>query len=174
MLEFLAMKPSNPDVPWEFNPNESVLYRSHFHWINLFWPAMFAFLFLVPGVSALIGVFAPGGGAGGTLILETVAVFFLTVAAAVGLISYLRWKSREVVLTTNQLIFISGAIRSEMTAVHLEELESATLRTSLLGKVLGYGTVVLTQVNARTKFMRKIQHPEELYQSLPARLRLAT
>ncbi len=169
MLEFLVMEPPNPGAPWEFNPNETVLCRSHFHWINLFWPAVFASLFLVPGVAALIGVFAPGGSSGGTLILETVGVFFLTIAAAVGFINYLRWKSREVVLTNKHLICISGTIRTEMTAIDVDQVESATLRTSLSGKILGYGTVVLNQVNAPRKFMGKIPHPENFYRYLQAR-----
>ncbi len=61
-----AKKPPNPDAPCDLNANETVLCRTHFHWIILFWPDVFAIPFSLPGVVALIAVPAPSGSTGGT------------------------------------------------------------------------------------------------------------
>jgi hypothetical protein len=167
-----TIKPPNPGVPCDLNPNETLLCRTRFHWIILSWPVVFAILFSLPGVAALIAVPAPGGSTGGTLLLAAAGLFFLAVAAAIGFIAYLRWESREAILTNSRLIFISGIIRTEMTSIALGSVESAKLRQSLLGKALGYGTVVVYQVGAPVRSIRKIPHPENPYQSLQAQLKL--
>jgi hypothetical protein len=168
-----AIKPPTPGVPYDLNPGETLVCRTHFHLIVLFWPVVFAILLSIPGVVALIAVPAPGGSTGGTWLLAGVGLFFVGLAIAKGFTAYLRWESREVVLTNRRVILISGIVRTEMKTIELEGVESATLRERLLGKVLGYGTVVVYQVGGSVKSMRKIPHAESLYESLQVQLKLA-
>jgi len=158
----------HPGALYHLNLDETVLCRTHFHWIILSGPAVFAILFSLPGIAALIAVRAPGGSAGGTILLAVVGLFFLAVAAAIGFTAYLRWESREVILTNSRLIRISGVIRAEMTSIELEGVKTARLLESLLGKALGYGTVIVYQINGSVTSIGKLPHCRKLCQSLQA------
>ena len=150
------------DAADELNPNETLLYRSHFHWTTASRPTFFAVLFLLPGVFALSGVPARGGSTGGTLLLGTFGTFFLGVAAAILFIARLSWKSREIILTNSRLMLTSGVIRTQITSIRLDGIESTTVRLSLLGKALGYGTVILCCGDGSVNCIKKISHPRKL------------
>jgi hypothetical protein len=164
-----AMKTPYP-AACDLIPNETLLYRTHFHWIIMFWPAVLAILFSLLGVVALIALPARGGSTEGSSLLAAVGLFSVVVAAAISVIAYLRWESREVILTNRRLILISGTIGTQMGLNELEGVESATLRQNLLGKVLGYGTVVAYQAGGSVRFMKTIPRAEKLYLSLQAQL----
>ena len=67
----------------------------------------------------------------------------LPVAAA--LVAPLRCGSGDrthVVLTTEKLFIVHGVVRRQAAAVHLARLGAVEVDQSLLGRLLGYGTIV--------------------------------
>lgn len=160
-----TIKATPLDAAEELNPTETLLYRSHFHWTTLSRPTFFAVFFLVPGVLALSGVPARGGSTGGTLLLGTIGLFFLGVAAAILSIAHESWKFREIILTNNRLILTSGVIHGKITSIRLDGIESTMVRLNLPGKALGYGTAVLCDAEGAVR-IKKIPHPEKFLQLL--------
>lgn len=126
------------------------------------WPVFFAVLFFLPGVLALGGLPARGGSPGGTVVLGTIGLFFVAVAAAILFIAHLSWKSREIILTNNRLMLTSGIIRTAITSIRLDRIKTTTVGLSLLGKALGYGTVILCAADGSVRCINKISQPEEL------------
>jgi uncharacterized membrane protein YdbT with pleckstrin-like domain len=157
-----TIKSTLGDAADDLNPNETLLHRNQFHWIRMSWPVFFAVLFFLPGVFALGGLPARGGSPGGTVVLGTIGLFFVAVAAAIFFIAHLSWKSREIILTNSRLMLTSGIIRTEITSIRLDRIKTTTVGLSLLGKALGYGTVILCDADGTVRCINKISQPEEL------------
>jgi uncharacterized membrane protein YdbT with pleckstrin-like domain len=66
-----------------------------------------------------------------------VAVGALTLLRAVW-----RWERTRLVVTTEKLFVIKGSRRRRSTAVRLRTLQTLEVEQSLLGRLLGYGTIV--------------------------------
>jgi membrane protein YdbS with pleckstrin-like domain len=66
----------------------------------------------------------------------------LVVAAFVATLAVWRWDRTHVVVTTERLIVHDGVLRRRAAAVHLARLGAVEVDQSLLGRALGYGTIV--------------------------------
>jgi PH (Pleckstrin Homology) domain-containing protein len=53
-----------------------------------------------------------------------------------------RWDRTHVVVTSEKLFVVHGTLRRRAAAVHLAQLGAVEIEQSLLGRVLGYGTIV--------------------------------
>ncbi len=71
-----------------------------------------------------------------------VGTVLLVVAAFIVLRAVWRWERTRVVLTTEKLFVVHGTIRRRVAAVRLERLGPIEIEQSLLGRLLGYGTIV--------------------------------
>lgn len=87
-----------------------------------------------------------GGLGGGAFLLGwplTVAgAILLVLAATVAGAAVWRWDRTHVVLTTEKLFVVHGILRRRAAAVHLTRIGALELEQSLLGRLLGYGTIV--------------------------------
>lgn len=66
----------------------------------------------------------------------------LAVAAGTALAAVLRWDRTHVVLTSERLCVEHGLVRRREASVRLAKVTAVELDQSLLGRLLGYGTVV--------------------------------
>ncbi len=66
----------------------------------------------------------------------------LCVAALLAVAAVLRWDRTHVVLTTEKLFVVHGLLRRRAAAVRLAKVSTVEIEQSLLGRLLGYGTVV--------------------------------
>lgn len=67
----------------------------------------------------------------------------LLVIAAVGaLASVWRWDHTRVVLTGDRLYVVHGTLRRRAAAVRLAKVSTVEVEQSMLGRMLGYGTIV--------------------------------
>ena len=63
-------------------------------------------------------------------------------AAVIAVRAVWRWERTHVVLTTEKLFVVYGTVRRRAAAVRLERVGAVEIEQSLLGRLLGYGTVV--------------------------------
>lgn len=66
----------------------------------------------------------------------------LVAAAAVAIASVWRWDRTHVVVTSEKLYVVHGVLRRRSAAVRLAKVGTVELDQSLLGRLLGYGTIV--------------------------------
>lgn len=71
-----------------------------------------------------------------------VGALALVVGALLGLRSVWQWERTRIVVTAEELAVHDGTVRRRSAAVPLARLGAVELEQSLLGRVLGYGTVV--------------------------------
>jgi uncharacterized membrane protein YdbT with pleckstrin-like domain len=74
--------------------------------------------------------------------LSAVGVILLVLAAAIAVRAVWRWERTHVVLTTEKLFVVYGTVRRRAAAVRLERVGAVEVEQNLIGRVLGYGTVV--------------------------------
>jgi uncharacterized membrane protein YdbT with pleckstrin-like domain len=68
--------------------------------------------------------------------------FLMFAAAAVALRAVWGWERTRVVVTTEKLFVVHGIVRRRAAAVHLARVGAVEVEQSLLGRLLGYGTVI--------------------------------
>jgi len=66
----------------------------------------------------------------------------LCIAAIGAVASVWRWDRTRVVLTDERLFVVHGTLRRRAAAVRLERVQTVEIEQSVLGRLLGYGTVV--------------------------------
>ena len=62
--------------------------------------------------------------------------------AFLALLAVWRWERTRVVLTTDKLFVVHGTLRRRAAAVRLNRVDTIEVEQTLVGRVLGYGTVV--------------------------------
>ncbi len=94
--------------------------------------------FLRAGLAAALGVagFVVGWPA------TPVAVLLLGLAALSATTAVWRWDRTRVVLTTEKLFVVSGVAHRRASAVHLARIGTLELEQTMVGRMLGYGTLV--------------------------------
>lgn len=102
------------------------------HGIVLVRPFARALLLAGCGVVGLV-LGWPGSLAGAVLV---------AIAAGYAVAAVLRWDRTHVVLTDEKLFVVYGVLRRRAAAVRLAKVSTIEVDQSLLGRLLGYGTVV--------------------------------
>jgi len=74
--------------------------------------------------------------------LSLAGAMFLVASAVVATEAVWRWDRTHVVVTTEKLFVVHGVVRRRAAAVRLAKVSTVELEQSLLGRLLGYGTVV--------------------------------
>ena len=82
----------------------------------------------------------------------------LAAAAVLALAAVWRWDRTHVVLTTEKLFVVHGVLRKRAAAVRLARLGTVELEQSLLGRMLGYGTLVAGELEIPC-----VAEPREVY-----------
>ena len=112
--------------------DEHVYVDARRHGVVLVRPLGRAFVLALLGAIAFLGGW-PVSAAGAAL---------LCIAAIGAVAAVWRWDHTRVVLTGEKLFIVHGTLRRRAAAVRLEKVQTVEIEQSVLGRVLGYGTVV--------------------------------
>ena len=144
-------------------PGETIAYRARLHWV----------IYLAGLVFVIIAIAA----AGGTVALknETLRIALIVVAAlalALGLYqmigAWLRQVNTEITVTTRRIIYKTGFISRNTVEMNLDKVESVLVQQSLVGRMLGFGTVIVRGVGAGLEPVPLISHPLQLHRHVSA------
>jgi uncharacterized membrane protein YdbT with pleckstrin-like domain len=142
---------------------ETVHYQTGLHWVVLVAPIALGVVF---GLTSLMLIFSSFVGIGLILLLMTA----LIVASG-----FLRRASSEFAVTNKRVILKAGLIRRTSLELLLNKIESVGVNQGLLGRALGYGTIVVrgtggtaepfTTVRHALEFRRQVQEQIDRSQS---------
>jgi membrane protein YdbS with pleckstrin-like domain len=95
--------------------------------------------------------------------LSAVGVALLVLGAAIAVGAVWRWERTHVVLTSEKLFVVYGTVRRRAAAVRLERVGAVEVEQGLLGRLLGYGTVVagdleITHVPEPGRVVERLSH----------------
>jgi uncharacterized membrane protein YdbT with pleckstrin-like domain len=142
-------------------PGETVDYRAHMHPI----------IFLQPACFGLIGLsFVVFG------LLNTVLSFywilgavFLIYAAGLGIDRAIHYASSEFAITNKRVLIKVGFIHRHTLEMLLTKVETVRVDQGLAGRLLGYGTIVVTGTGGTNEPFPSIANPLEFRRQVQAR-----
>lgn len=140
-------------------PGEQVLYKTGLHWIVLFWPAFFGAILALIGLPLLFAGEMPMAG-----------IFFLTVAGTVVLLGYLARKATEMAVTNKRIIIKVGLLSRRTFELLLSKVESIGVQEGLLGRMFGYGSVVVHGTGGTPEPFKNVAHPLEFRRQVQQRV----
>ena len=123
---------------------EQIVYEASQHWIIYWLPALL--------VVVAIGQFA--------LPVEIVSqsIFALVLILIAGVWALNIYGGRKYILTTRRLILKRGLVRRDSLDLILRRCEGVSIQQSIMGRILDYGTVVVSTGEVANSFER-IQNP---------------
>ena len=137
-------------------PGENVRYATDIHWMVYF-----------PGALVLVGaviVYFVGSGFTGreaAMIVHWLAGLLFAAAAVWLFIGWFRRWTTEVAVTNRRIIYKRGFISRYTIEMNLDKVESVDVDQSILGRILGYGDILIRGVGASLEPLRNIESPIE-------------
>jgi uncharacterized membrane protein YdbT with pleckstrin-like domain len=123
--------------------DEIVVARARLHWIVFVWPALCAGI----GLLLLSGEAAAAGW------------LFLALAVLSGVPAALSYATSEFALTTKRVLVKTGWIRRRSFEVLLSKVEGIGVDQGILGRILGYGAVVVTGTGGSHDAFQRMTDP---------------
>ncbi len=128
-------------------PDEHVVCRAELHWI------IFARAILVL-VVGLVLVFVPRIGQAGLVVLLLGVVMLVP--------PFVAYRTTELGVTNKRVIVKTGLVRRRTLELLLRQVEAISVDQSLLGRLLGFGSITLTGTGGVREVFHRVRDPLEL------------
>ena len=125
---------------------ESVLYHARLHWV----------IFIAPALIALVGLVAISVGGDGAAL---VGVALLVVAGALALSRWIVRSTSEFAVTNRRVLIKVGVLSRHSVELLLTKVEGIGVDQDLWGRLLDYGTVVVSGTGGTREAFAKIADP---------------
>jgi uncharacterized membrane protein YdbT with pleckstrin-like domain len=136
-------------------PDETVRALGRLHWL-MFWPSIFWLLvaIAIACVGAFVAVEEPQRR---YCFYAAAAIAF--VALVMMLAAWMRRRSTEIVVTNRRVILKRGLVSRYTAEMTVSKIEAVDVIQSVLGRVFGYGTVVIRGTGAGIEPLRGVAAP---------------
>jgi uncharacterized membrane protein YdbT with pleckstrin-like domain len=145
-------------------PGESIQYQTKLHWIVMLGHTVIATVLAllavaIPTVWVSLGTKAKGHSVPGAVYFGVLVCF--AVAGALFFIGILRRNATEMAVTSKRVIVKTGIAERRTVEILLSRIESVAVDEPALGRLLGYGTVIVRGTGGTPEMFEKIYHPLE-------------
>ena len=134
---------------------EEVVYRAKLHFVIFALPAGVAVLGLVLAVVVASWI---------------VAAVFLVLAIVVAFPRYIRFVSSEFAVTNKRVIVKLGLVYRQTLELVLSKVETIGVEQSIMGRILNYGTIVVTGTGGTKEPFKDIANPLEFRRRVQSQL----
>jgi len=142
--------------------SETVQYETRLHWIVMAGHALIAAVLALVGVSLLITPWrVVYGGEAASGPLRWAGVACVVVAAIFFGIGVVRRSATEMAVTNKRVIVKSGLANRRTIELLLSRIESIAIEEPALGRLLGYGTVIVRGTGGTPEVFPQIARPLE-------------
>jgi len=125
-------------------PDEQIVYKATLHW-TIFWQC---WVIILIGIVSLIFQPIVGG-------------LIIFVGLLVGLRKFIEYKTSEFAVTTKRVIIKVGVFRRRTLELLLRQVEAISVEQTVLGRILGFGSVTLTGTGGVREVFHNISSPLE-------------
>ncbi len=136
-------------------PGETIVYFTKLHWLIYVNTVLLLFACIILAGAAI----ATSDNQSITLALQIAAVIFALFALSAGLRAFIRRATTELAVTDHRVIYKSGLLSRHTIEMNRDKVESVDVDQSLLGRIFGYGTVVVRGTGGSLEPMRNIGDP---------------
>jgi uncharacterized membrane protein YdbT with pleckstrin-like domain len=141
-------------------PGETVLYASTIHWL-IYAPAILLLIVAILATFQTIG--------GSEFVWRGISlVCFAAASLSAARAWFKRWTT-EIAVTDRRIIYKRGFIRRHTIEMNMDKVESVDVSQSLLGRVFGYGDVLVRGTGVGFEPLQMIESPIELRNAVTAR-----
>lgn len=143
-------------------PGETLAYRTGCHWVVMFWPLVGGAVLGFVGFAFFAGGWMAtrnGGRYEGAMVWGALAL--LSAAALIGG-GIIRRLATDVAVSNQRVIIKTGLLSRRSVEVLLPKVESIGVEEPFLGRILGYGSVIVRGTGGTFETFDKIAHPNEL------------
>lgn len=148
-------------------PNERVIATAKLHWVIFVVPTIFSACATCFTLMASVGLVSVTDSARDLAAIATVYFMIcglpLWVIAGLG---FLKYKSTEFALTDKRIIGKTGIIRRRSLELVLEKVESISVNQSMIGRLLDFGTLVISGTGGTHQAFPTIAEPMKIKQKL--------
>lgn len=146
-------------------PDEKVLFDGHLHWI--IYRRAIAFLVLAILCSGALRFFNDQPG----LKISALSLAFIFAVLTFVAAAHAWWRSfaTEIAVTSTRVIYKTGFIRRHTVEMNMDKVESVDVDQTLLGRLLGYGSVRVRGTGASLEKLDYIAHPLGLRNAITSR-----
>jgi len=151
-------------------PGETVVYRTGCHWIVMLWPLLggivlggFGFAFFAGGWLAT----RKGASYQGAIVEGAFALFAAAVLIGGGII---RRAATEVAVSNKRVLIKTGLFSRRSVEVLLPKVESIGVNETLVGRILGYGSVIVRGTGGTFETFDRIRQPSEFRQQVQGQI----
>jgi len=119
-------------------PGETLIYTTSLHWLVYLRAAVLAILAVV-----CLAASASFNGQIAALGLEIIAALFGLLALVSGLTALIRRTTTELAVTDRRVIYKTGILQRHTMEMNRSKVETVGVNQSILGRVLGFGTIIV-------------------------------
>jgi len=150
---------------------ETVQYQTNLHWIVMLGHAGLAAFFVAVGAGLVVfSASARPSGESRSFALIWVALGAFAVATILLGVGILKRSATEMALTNKRVIVKTGLVSRRTIEILLPRIESIAVEESALGRVLGYGTVIVRGTGGTPEVFEKIAHPLEFREQVQSQI----
>jgi hypothetical protein len=143
-------------------PGEAIRYQTKLHWIVMLGHVAIAAVFELLAITLLVASFSSPKGAKAMPSRDTVyvaALICFLIGAALFCFGLLKRSVTEMAVTNKRVIVKTGLTERRTTEILLSRIESVVVDEPAIGRILGYGTVIVRGTGGTPEIFEKIQYP---------------
>jgi uncharacterized membrane protein YdbT with pleckstrin-like domain len=144
-------------------PGETVKVIGRLHWINY----LKAFLLLAIAIILMLY------GTQDTTTVQRTATYVgwlvLAVAVVMLLAAWFTRRMTELSVTNHRVIYKTGFLRRHTVEMNMDKVETVNVDQSILGRILGYGTIHVLGTGQGIEGLSRIAHPITVRNAITAR-----
>ena len=150
-------------------PGEQIIYKTGYHWIVMIGALIFSLLLDAGGIYLVYrGEANRAVSTSNSYLIAGIAVLVISsIILAQGII---RKNSTEVAVTNKRVLIKTGLVARKSIEVLLNKVESIGVEETTLGRMLGYGTVVVRGTGGTFETFDRISHPDEFRRQVQAQI----
>jgi hypothetical protein len=150
---------------------ETIQYQTKLHWIVMLGHAGLTIFFILAGAALLVFSWNTRHSADShSYILVWVALAAILVAVILLGIGLIKRSATVMVLTNKRVIVKTGLASRRTIELLLSRIESIAVEEPAMGRVLGYGTVVIRGTGGTPEIFEKISHPLEFREHVQSQI----
>ena len=138
---------------------ESVQYQTKLHWIVVLGHLTSAGFFVLLAVAILVVRLAARKSGPPAPVMYWSALFCVVLAAVFSAVAYFSRNATEMAVTNKRVIAKTGLADRRTIELLLSRVESIAVEEPPLGRILGYGTVIVRGIGGTPESFERIQHP---------------
>jgi uncharacterized membrane protein YdbT with pleckstrin-like domain len=157
-------------------PGETLVFETRHHWVVLIGPLLVSLLLGVPGVALIVDSVAIKNGQDpnaisstlGTQGMAILGAALVIIAVVIFVYGLAKRNATEMAVTNKRVLIKTGMASRRTLDVMLSKVESIGVEETFLGRILGYGSVVVRGTGGTPESFVLIANPQQFRHSVQA------